>query len=205
MAAFAMAAGLPRVYGGDKAVTAMVLFSRKQRGEREAAERIYAACRDAARRPALFLAYGVPDTFQGRFEMMALSLFPVLNRLMHEPGDDPELARLVSESFVEDMDGVFREIGVGDPTVPKRMKTLYGSFAGRVTAYRNALADDAALADAIARNVFPGAPADDRAATLAGYLKAATLAVSAADLNVLRQGKIPFPELDEQPKAGAVG
>ena len=68
----------------------------------------------AARRPALYLDYGVPDTLQGRFEMVALALFPVLNRLMHEPGDDPELARLVSESFVDDMDAAFREMGVSD-------------------------------------------------------------------------------------------
>ena len=199
-----MAAGLPRVYGGDKAVTAMVLFSRKQRGEREAAEAIYAACRDAARRPALFLAYGVPDTFQGRFEMLALCLFPVLNRLMHEPGDDPDLARLVSESFVEDMDGVFREMGVSDPTVPKRMKTLYGSFAGRISAYRNALADDAALAAAVGRNVFPDAPGDAGTAALADYLKTATRAVEAADIDALRRGKIPFPELSETSRESAI-
>jgi cytochrome b pre-mRNA-processing protein 3 len=199
-----MAAGLPRVYGGDKAVTAMVLFSRKQRGAREAAEAIYAASRDAARRPALFLAYGVPDTLQGRFEMMALCLSPVLNRLMHEPGDDPELARLVSESFVDDMDAVFREMGVSDPTVPKRMKTLYSSFAGRISAYRSALTDDGALTEAIARNVFPDAPVDARAAPLAGYLKAATRAVAAASIDTLRQGEIPFPEPDEPLEENAV-
>jgi cytochrome b pre-mRNA-processing protein 3 len=200
-----MAAGLPRVYGGDKAVTAMALFSRRQRDERETAERVYAACRDAARRPALFLSHGVPDTFQGRFEMMALCLFPVLNRLMHEPGDDPELARLVSERFVDDMDAVFRQMGVGDPTVPKRMKTLYRSFAGRITAYRNALAkDETALTDAVARNVFPDMPVDERPAALAHYLKAATLAVSAADLNALRRGDIPFPELAEHSRRGAI-
>src|SRR6187455_1527040 len=118
---------------------AMVLFSRKQRNEREAAELIYEACRAAARRRVLYLEGGVPDTLQGRFEMLALMLFPVLNRLMHEPGGDPELARLVSEVFVEDMDAVFREMGVSDPVVPKRMHTLYRSFGGRITAYRSAI------------------------------------------------------------------
>lgn len=198
-----MAGGLPCVYGGDKAVMAMALFSRKQRGEREAADLIYAACRAAARRPALFLDYGVPDTLQGRFEMLALSLFPVLNRLMHEPGDDPELARLVSESFVEDMDAVFREMGVSDPTVPKRMKTLYASFAGRITAYRSALEDDTALAQAVARNVFPDAPADVRTAALAGYLGAAVKAIADADIEALRRGDVPFPELDGRLSRGA--
>ena len=84
----------------------MLLFSR--RAARRAGGGGADLCRvpAAARRPALYLAYGVPDTLQGRFEMVALALFPVLNRLMHEPGDDPDLARLVSESFVEDMDAV---------------------------------------------------------------------------------------------------
>jgi cytochrome b pre-mRNA-processing protein 3 len=182
----------------------MAFFSRKQRSEQEAAGRIYAACVEAARRPALFLAYGVPDTFQGRFEMLALCLFPVLNRLMHEPGDDPELARLVSEIFVDDMDAAFREMGVSDPAVPKRMKTLYHSFAGRITAYRNALGNDADLTAALARNVFPGAP-DARGAPLADYTRAATRAVAAADIDALRQGRVPFPELDKASPASTSG
>jgi len=197
MAPFAMAVGLARVYGGDKAVTTMVFFSATRRSEWEAAERIYAACRDAARRPEFYLDCGVPDTLQGRFEMVALALFPVLNRLMHDPGDDPKLARLVSESLVEDMDAVFREMGVSDPAVPKRMKALYSSFAGRITAYRNALGKtDGALAEAVARNVFPDAPADERAVVLADYLMAATKVVAVADIAALRRGEVPFPEID---------
>lgn len=173
----------------------MFSFSHKRRTEREAAARIYAACREAARRPALYTDAGVPDTFEGRFEMLALALFPVLNRLMHEPGDDPDLARVVSESFVEDMDATFREMGVSDPSMPKRMKALYGSFAGRITAYRKALTGpDPALQNAIARNVFPGVPADRSAELLAGYLKAAIRSVANADIAALRRGDVPFPE-----------
>ena len=51
--------------------------------------------------------------------MLTLTLFPVLNRLMHDPGDDPDLARRISESFVDDMDAVFREMGVSDPGDPE--------------------------------------------------------------------------------------
>jgi len=185
-------------------MTAMFLFSAKRRSDRDAAERIYAACRDAARRPALYLSYGVPDTLQGRFEMLALSLFPVLNRLMHDPGDDPALARLVSERLVEDMDATFREMGVSDPAMPRRMKTLYRSFAGRITAYRDAMEKpEPALAEAIARNVFADTQGNGGAAGLADYLRACVRALAAADLSGIRDGKIRFPEIVERPKGDA--
>jgi len=182
----------------------MLLFSAKRRGERNVAQRIYAACLTAARRPELYLSYGVPDTMQGRFEMVAFSLFPVLNRLMHEPGGDPDLARLVSESFVDDMDATFREMGLSDTAVSKRMKTLYSSFAGRMTAYRQAIGDERALAGAVARNAFPDESEDERAEALAEYLTDATAAVAAADISVLRRGEIPFPPLGSGPKREAV-
>lgn len=189
-----MARGLHAVYGEDETAT-MILFSPRRRVERRVAERLYHACLGAARNPALYLAHGVPDTLQGRFEMVALHLFPVLHRLMHEPGDDPELARLLSESFVTDMDGAFREMGVGDVTVPKRMTTLYRSFGGRVSAYKAALdTGDQALVAAIARNIFPDSPQDRRADALAVYLRAAVQALRDADLDRLRRGEVPFPE-----------
>jgi cytochrome b pre-mRNA-processing protein 3 len=167
------------------------LFS-TYRARREAAGRIYAAVLAAARHPALYIGYGVPDTLQGRFEMVALHLFAVLHRLMHDPGDDPELARLVSESFVADMDGAFREMGVGDLSVPKRMQALYGSFAGRISAYESGLKDES-LADAIQRNVFPDAAETGHALALAAYLTEAVAALRAVDMASLNRGDLPFP------------
>jgi cytochrome b pre-mRNA-processing protein 3 len=103
----------------------------------------------------------------------------------------------VSERFVEDMDAVFREMGVSDPAMPTRMKTLYGSFAGRMTAYAEALAaDQPELAAALGRNVFPGEPPDGRAERLAEHLRAAVAAIEAAALSDLRSGVVPFPKLD---------
>lgn len=182
------------VYGRDETERKMMLFSSQKRRGREAAARLYAACVEASRAPALYRDYGVPDTLQGRFEMVALHLFPLLHRLMHEPGDDPELARLVSESFVTDMDAAFREMGVGDVTVPKRMKTLYASFAGRISGYTKALGEgDGALAGAIARNVFPDEPRDERALSLAAHVQSALAALRGAPLVELQQGKAAFP------------
>ncbi len=173
-----------------------MLFSSRKRQAREAAGRLYAACVEAARAPALYRDYGVPDTLQGRFEMVALHMFPLLHRLMRDPGDDPELARLVSESFVTDMDAAFREMGVGDITVPKRMKTLYASFAGRISSYTRAVQEgDAALAGAIARNVFPDDTQDSRARFLAAHVQSALAAVRGEGLADLQRGDVAFPNL----------
>ena len=185
---------MARVYGADETDREMMLFSSQRRREREAAGRLYAACVEAARDPALYRDYGVPDTFQGRFEMVTLHLFPLLHRLMHQPGDDPALARLVSESFVTDMDATFREMGVGDITVPKRMKTLYASFAGRISGYTKALGEgEGALAAAIGRNVFPDSPEDPRAQPLAARVEAALVALRGAEIDDLRRGEAMFP------------
>lgn len=181
----------------------MLLFSSRRKGEREAAARIYARALEAARRPALYTGFGVPDTVEGRFEMIALHLFPLLHRLMHDPGDDAELARCISESFVDDMDAAFREMGMSDTAVPKRMKTLYRSFAGRITAYGRALREgdgDAALAAALARNVFPESAEGDegrQARALAAYLKRAVAAMREATLADIRSARFDFPDLPE--------
>ncbi len=174
----------------------MFPFSKKRRDERQAAARLYDTILEAARRPGLYLHHGVPDTLQGRFEMVTLHLFAVLHRLMHVPGDDAELARLVSERFVEDMDSTFREMGVGDLSVPKRMHKLYGSFAGRFDAYEAAITQDGdELAAAIARNVFPDAPEDAHAARLAAVLRETVSHIQATDLAALRRGELSFPAL----------
>jgi cytochrome b pre-mRNA-processing protein 3 len=178
----------------------MLRFAQRRRNERDTADRIYAACVAASRRPVFYLSYGVPDTLEGRFEMIALALFPVLNRLMNDPGDDPGLARLVSESFVNDMDGAFREMGVSDTTIPKRMKALYRSFAGRIAAYGEAFrASEEALVAAVARNVFPDVQNEEGARALAAYVRKCVTAVGKVDLSTLRGGGLPFPPLEEEP------
>jgi len=178
----------------------MLQFARRRRIERETAGRIYAACLAASRRPGFYVTYGVPDTLEGRFEMIGIALFPVLNRLMNDPGDDPGLARLVSESFVNDMDAAFRELGVSDTALPKRMKALYRSFAGRIGAYGEAIrTSEEALVTAIARNVFPDAENPESADALASYVRTCVAAVGKVDLQTLARGNVPFPPLQGEP------
>lgn len=129
---------------------------------------------DAARRPALYGPNGAPDTVDGRFDLIVLHAILLLRRLRDggEPGK--RLAQLVFDIMFDDMDAALREMGTGDLSVGKRIKAMGEAFYGRAKAYEAALAagDEAALAEAIARNMFDadGGEADGpRAAAFARY------------------------------------
>jgi len=171
-----------------------MLFSTPRRREREAAEALYRAVAEASRRPAFYTDFGVPDTLEGRFESLLLHLFPVMERLRCGDDADPQFSRLLAEAFVADMDATLREMGVGDVSVPRRVKSMYGALGGRLAAYASARADRSALAAALRRNVFDGAVSAPGAARLAGYLQAAVAALAAVPVAALKRGAPLFPE-----------
>ena len=109
---------------------------------------------EQARDPDWYRMCGVADTVEGRFDMVTLVLSLVILRMEREEDLAPHTA-LVTELFVEDMEGQLREAGIGDPTVGKKIGNLMSSMGGRLGSYRKALAneDRAALAEALQRNV----------------------------------------------------
>ena len=128
------------------------LFAR-QPDPREEMRPLWQAVVDEARRPAWYAQHRVADAVPGRFDMVTAVLSAVLLRM-----DGSEALKvpsvMLTELFVRDMDGQLRELGVGDPVVGKHVGKLVGARRGRLAAYRNGLAgDDAALADAAARNL----------------------------------------------------
>lgn len=128
------------------------------------AENLLKAVIAASRKPAFFGPGRVPDTLEGRFELLTLNAALALVRLKGTPE-----AQAFTDRLFRHIDSGLREAGVGDLTVPKRMRRLAGDFYGRLEAYAAALGDRAALADAIARNIL-GDEADPAfAAQLAAY------------------------------------
>jgi cytochrome b pre-mRNA-processing protein 3 len=125
-------------------------------------ERLHDSITALARRPDLFTRYGVSDTFEGRFELLALHLALVLRRLAALPEPAGDVAQDLTDFAFRRLDQGLREIGVGDIGVPKRMKGLARAFYGRANAYHAAFAsaDHALLTDALRRNVFAGGPGD---------------------------------------------
>ena len=140
-----------------------------------------------ARDPAWYRDDGVADTVPGRFDVITLVLCLVLLRMEQDPALIPPTV-LLTELFVEDMDGQLRESGVGDLVVGKHIGKLMGVLGGRLGAYRTSLAktDNAALLAALTRNVTLLDGAD--AAALAGTVRGLAKRLSALDAGQVLAG-----------------
>jgi cytochrome b pre-mRNA-processing protein 3 len=148
-----------------------------------------------ARTPVFYRSHGVPDTLEGRFDMVVLHLFLANRRLAGLGEEGMTLGQELLDFFFADMDASLREIGIGDLAVPKKMKGFAQAYMGRAAAYEAAIDknDVAALDAAIARNIFGqsggGIPG---AALIARYVLAAT-AVKAATSDEA----VAYPEIAE--------
>jgi cytochrome b pre-mRNA-processing protein 3 len=125
--------------------------------QRQRAAALYNRMVALARAPRFYAELGVPDTVEGRFEMIVLHVALALRRLH---GVDETLAEQVLEVMWGDLDRSIRELGVGDLSVSKKMRLLARSFYGRATSYDAALqaGDEAGLAAALVRNVHDDEP-----------------------------------------------
>src|SRR6266850_7333011 len=144
-----------------------------------------------ARAAAFYQNFGVPDTVNGRFEMIVLHAVLLLHRLDTEPEPIRRLGQAVFDRFCRDMDANLREMGVGDLALPRKMRGIGEAFYGRQRVYDAALAasDRGPLAAALARNVF-GAAAAPGAERLAAYVREAVRHLAAQDGNALSRGTL---------------
>ncbi|GAC1344183.1 MAG: ubiquinol-cytochrome C chaperone family protein [Acetobacteraceae bacterium] len=165
------------------------LFGRK-RWERAGFE-LYTQAVRAARDPYFYAELDVPDTMDGRFDMIGLTVFLVIDRLRGAGEPGPALAQAVFDAMFLDMDFTLREIGVGDMSVGRRVKAMWEALHGRGQAYAGPLAagDQAGLAEALARNVWRGEPALG-AEALAGWALRQRLALGEQPLAALSQGRL---------------
>lgn len=118
-----------------------------------AADATYIALVAQARKPFFYAELGVPDTLDGRFEMIVLHLFFIQHRLLREP-TQVEFARSLSESFFSDMDRSIRELGVADTGVAKRIKRMGQAYNGRLQVYEDGLQNPDAMRAALSRNLY---------------------------------------------------
>jgi cytochrome b pre-mRNA-processing protein 3 len=155
-------------------------------------EAIYGMIVTQAREPLFYRNFGVPDTVNGRFDLLVLHLWIVLRRLTPLEGGTG-LSQALFDRFCDDMDGNLREMGVGDLTVPKRMQAFGEAFYGRAAAYDLALsAGPEALAQALCKNILNGSELD-KARGLAIYAEATIAALASLDEATLLGASWNFP------------
>ncbi len=135
---------------------------RRSRQGEPPATALYAELIAWARLPHWYELGEVPDTIDGRFDMVALVVALMLLRL--ERADDrsagAQLSADLTERFIADMDGSMRQLGFGDPAVGKRVGEMVSALGGRLGAYRDALAGNESLDAALTRNLYRGASVD---------------------------------------------
>jgi len=178
----------------------MILARFRRNSQARTIHALYGAIVAQARSVAFYADYRVPDTVEGRFDLIVLHLVLLLNRLGGRRAEAARglgqalLGQQLFDAFCRDLDANLREMGVGDLAVPKRMQTFAEAFYGRQAAYVAALdaADQRVFEKALARNIF-AAGNDAGAAQLARYARAAVTGLDAQDDGAIIRGEVVFP------------
>lgn len=174
----------------------MGLFGAFRRHSEDAtADSLYRAIVRQARQPAFYVAYGVEDTPDGRWDLIAAHAALVLRRLRREPAQTRDVAQALFDLMFADMDQNLREMGVGDLAVGKRIKAMAKAFYGRLAAYDQALTehDGEALRAALRRNLYRKMdPTESQVAMIESYLRREAERLDAEPVAALLSGRLSF-------------
>ena len=161
------------------------------RNDRAALALLYAAIVARGRDPFWYREGQVPDTIDGRFDMVAAVTALVLLRLEAEGESGRVPSILLTEAFIDDMDATLRQIGIGDYVVGKHVGRMMGALGGRLAAFRGAR-EEGSLIEPVRRNVFHESPPSEEAVALvAGRLARFAAALDSASLESLLGGALP--------------
>jgi cytochrome b pre-mRNA-processing protein 3 len=163
---------LARVFGG--------------RHDRDAYRPLYDAIVNAGRARNWYVEGEVPDTIDGRFDMIAAVMALTLLRLEKEGENARGPSVLLTELFIDDMDGSMRQLGIGDLMVGKHVGRLTGALGGRLGAFREDVEAGRDFTATVAKNIFHDAPPNEDALRFVsrglGELHQRLQTVAAADL-----------------------
>src|SRR5215475_6986083 len=166
---------------------------------KEAAEKIYDAIVAQSRNPAFYLRCGVPDTLSGRFDMLVIHMFVVLQILKLGGREGQLLAQEIVEAFIREMDTMVRDLGVSDRNVPKEVRKIAQLFYGQLLAYSTALQrnEPKLLAGEVWKS-FQSSEGNKQQSvasdSISTYINQSIKSIQEMPLNMLLQGNIRFPE-----------
>jgi len=98
----------------------------------------------------------VPDTIDGRFELIILHYF-FIDRVLNKSIQKEQLIKQeLLDLMYKDFDMSLREMGVGDLSVGKKIYHMTEAFSGRLTAYRvfNKETNDKVVKKTIKKNIY---------------------------------------------------
>lgn len=171
----------------------MLNFVRRAAGTRSQARHLCAALMERARAPIFFTELCVPDTMDGRFDLVALHAWLLVDRLASEP--EPALAQALIDEIFVGFDEALRQLGTGDIGMNRRLKAMAEAFYGRLQAYR-AAANLEELTTSIRRNLYRGTRADrGEALAMATYALGARSHLAKANV---AEGRLDFGPLPER-------
>ena len=179
----------------------MILKSFREKSERESVARLLYDCVvGQARQTVFYREHGVPDSLDGRFEMIAIHVFLLLHRLKGERPRAVELSQALYDVFFGDMDQCLREMGAGDLGVGRRVKRMAEGFAGRIASYQEGIEsrNDEVLKDALRRNLY-GTVDEVEAEDLlfmCRYVHAQESWLAEQPFESLREGRIDFADIE---------
>jgi cytochrome b pre-mRNA-processing protein 3 len=174
-------------------------FQDRRRRE-QAANALYLSLVAQARQPAFYAALGVPDSPEGRYDMVVLHAYLLMRRIGVVGGEAAkELSQSTFDLMFADMDQSLREMGVGDTGVGKRVRRMAENFYGRVAAYDKAQEEGGdALERALARNLYQTVtPVPVHLVAMAAYLLAQQRHLAGQDDATLMAGAITFGPVEE--------
>jgi cytochrome b pre-mRNA-processing protein 3 len=148
------------------------MFGHFRRADRTTANAraLFRAIVARARTPMFHTRFGVPDTLDGRFDLLTLHAFLVMDGLRTKGAEGETLSRALATVIFAGFEEALRDLGVGDIGLGRRIKAMADAFYGRLEAY-GAAADEIRMAEALTRNLYRGAPERGReAAALAHYM-----------------------------------
>lgn len=174
----------------------MILSLFKRKASRKSVRAVYGAIVAAARHPRFYAEWEVPDTVDGRYDMIVLHAILVLDRLAEGGEAAQAFAQGLTDEVFADMDRSLREMGVGDISVGKKVRRMAEVFYGRAHAYRTPLqaGDGRALSQVLLRNVYAGTAADEGADRLAAHAIGLRRHLQERPTGPILSGQLEFPD-----------
>lgn len=175
------------------------IFGHRQEAVR--ANGLYLAIVAQARQAGFYEHLGVPDTVDGRFEMIVVHAVMILRRLRGAGAEGKKLSQALFDRMFADMDRSLRELGAGDLGVGRRVKTMAKAFYGRAEVYEQGLdGPEGALEEAVERNVYGTVASSARhASEMTRYFRHEMASLSEFNEQDLLEGRVSFgPPPDRQ-------